>query len=65
MRVRRGLTQEQLAANSGLERSYTGGIERGVRNPTIITLLKIAVALDCKPGELLEGMNLPEEANGP
>jgi len=40
-----GLTQEQLAAEAGLDRSYMGGIERGERNITFLTLCQIATAL--------------------
>ena len=58
MRVRRDLTQEELAVEAGLERSYTGAIERGERNLSVISLLKLARALSCSPNELLEGVRL-------
>lgn len=47
------LTQEQLADRAQLHRTYIGSLERGERNPTITTLLKIADALACPPSELL------------
>lgn len=58
MRVRRDMTQEELAAEAGLERSYAGAIERGERNLSVTSLLKLAQALECNPSELLEGVQL-------
>jgi transcriptional regulator with XRE-family HTH domain len=48
-----GLTQEQLAHRAELHRTYIGSLERGERNPTVTTLLKLADALACPPSELL------------
>jgi transcriptional regulator with XRE-family HTH domain len=45
IRKERGLTQEQLAERSGLSQQYLSGLERGRRNPTIVTLYEIATAL--------------------
>lgn len=45
IRKERGLTQEQLAERSGLSQQYLSGLERGRRNPTIVTLYEIAAAL--------------------
>lgn len=45
IRKERGLTQEQLAERSGLSQQYLSGLERGGRNPTIVTLYEIAAAL--------------------
>jgi transcriptional regulator with XRE-family HTH domain len=47
------LSQEALAVEAELDRSYMGGIERGEHNLTLINLLKIANALQTKPSELL------------
>jgi transcriptional regulator with XRE-family HTH domain len=41
----KGWTQEELADESGLDRSYVGGIERGERNISIKSLCQIAKAL--------------------
>lgn len=59
-RVRReaGWTQEQLAHRSGLHRTYIGGVERGERNPTVISLLAICNALDIRVWELLRTADL-------
>ena len=48
-----GLSQETLAVDAGLDRSYMGGIERGEHNITIMNIVKIAVALNVKPSTLL------------
>lgn len=39
------LSQEELAARSGLDRTYISGVERGVRNPTLDVMQRIATAL--------------------
>lgn len=46
-RKTKGLTQEQLAFEAEVDRSYAGGIERGERNVSFLTLVKIAKSLDC------------------
>ena len=40
-----GMSQERLAETAGLERAYVSALERGRRNPTLLTQQKIAVAL--------------------
>jgi transcriptional regulator with XRE-family HTH domain len=48
-----GLSQEALAADAGLDRSYLGGIERGEHNITVVNLIRIARALNCRGADLL------------
>ena len=45
IRLESELTQEDLAFKIGVDRSYMGFIERGEKNPTLSTLIKIAKAL--------------------
>lgn len=47
------LSQEQLAERSGFTQQYLSGLERGQRNPTIVSLYEIALALGTTPIELL------------
>ena len=49
-----GLSQEGLAFECGLHRTYVSGVERGVRNPTVLVLEKIARALKVPSSRLLE-----------
>ena len=49
-----GWSQEDLGFEAELDRTYVSGIERGVRNPTLQTVLVLARALDVKPSELIE-----------
>lgn len=62
MRLRRGqgLTQEQLEVRSDVSQQYLSGVETGVRNPTILILVRIARALNVSLFTLLEGLDEPE-----
>ncbi len=51
-----GLSQEKFAFKAGLHRTYISGIERGVRNPTILVLEEIALALGVPSARLLEDL---------
>lgn len=53
IREKRGITQEHLAFEAGLNRAYIGYIERGERNPSTETLVKIAGALKISPKDLI------------
>jgi transcriptional regulator with XRE-family HTH domain len=54
VRRERGLSQEGLAFECGLHRTYVSGVERGIRNPTVVVLEKIAEALKVPAGRLLD-----------
>lgn len=56
-RKAQGLSQEKLAFRSGHDRTYIGHIERGSRNITVISLCRIAKALNSSPRTLLEGLD--------
>lgn len=49
-----GISQEDLADRAGLHRTYVSGVERGVRNPTVTVLEKLAKALKVKSSSLLD-----------
>tara|TARA_R110002124_G_scaffold133833_1_gene296353 strand:- start:531 stop:755 length:225 start_codon:yes stop_codon:yes gene_type:complete len=51
-----GLSQEALAHAAELDRTYIGGIERGERNPTLISTVRIAKALKTSASEICEGV---------
>lgn len=54
IRRARGLSQEGLAFEAKIHRTYISGVERGVRNPTVTVLAELAAALDVLPHELLQ-----------
>ena len=54
IRKTRGWSQERLALESGLARSYLGGVERGQRNIALLNIFKLAEALAVEPAVLLE-----------
>ena len=51
-----GLSQEKLAENAEIDRTYLSGIERGVRNPGIKTVLRLARALHVTVDQLCKGV---------
>lgn len=53
-RLARGIAQEQLAEDSGVERSHLGKVERGEHMPNLGMILRIAAALNCRAGDLLD-----------
>jgi transcriptional regulator with XRE-family HTH domain len=54
LRTTKGWTQEDLAAECRLDRSYVSGLEVGRRNPTYLNLVKIAKTLGIRLTELLD-----------
>ncbi len=56
-REARGLSQEKLADIAGLHRTYLGGLERGERNPTLTSILRVCEALAIAPSQLFADMD--------
>ncbi|QDK34017.1 XRE family transcriptional regulator [Sphingomonas sp. IC081] len=54
LRKERGWSQEALADEAGLDRTYISGIERQVKNPTVTVIERVALALQCRLGDLLD-----------
>lgn len=54
LRTKKGLTQAELGADCNLDRTYISLLERGIRQPTIGTLFKLAEVLDIKPSAILK-----------
>jgi transcriptional regulator with XRE-family HTH domain len=57
-RLELGWSQEKLAAEAGLDRSYMGGIERGEHNLALINLFKISDALGLSASQLFAEAHL-------
>lgn len=60
MRREKGLTQEEVEELSGFSQQYLSGLERGQRNPTIVTLYELAQALGVSHVDLVR----PDEGSG-
>jgi len=62
LRVKRGLSQELLAHDAGVDRAYVGGLERKSENPTVDLLDKLAATLDVP---LSEFFKVPRTGSSP
>lgn len=54
LRTERGWSQEQLAFETGLDRTYISGLERCVWNVALDNVHKVATALNVQPWQLLQ-----------
>lgn len=59
LRKQKGLSQEALALECDLDRTYIGGVERGERNISLVNIYKIAGALSIEPQDLFKGLEAP------
>ena len=55
-REARALTQEVLAEKADLHPTYISGIERGIRNPSVLSIAKIARAMGISLSQLMQGI---------
>lgn len=53
LRKEKGFTQERFAETSGFTQQYVSDLERGRRNPTVVTLFHLAAALEATPADLV------------
>lgn len=53
-----GLSQEKLGEVAGLDRSYVSLVERGMVNPTVTTVVRLATAIGINPGDVLDGLSV-------
>lgn len=65
MRVKRGFSQEKLAFDSGVDRSYVGGLERRAENPTVDLLDRLAKTLSVHISEFFAEPNKGASAPKP
>ncbi len=56
IRTAKGWTQEKLEELSGLDRTYISDIERGIRNPSVKSIERLAKALKIRAAELLKDL---------
>ena len=56
LRQNKGLSIEALALEADINRNYLGDLERGMRNPTVVVLNRIAKALEVDLSTLFEGI---------
>jgi len=54
IRLKKKMSQGDIAGKLGVHRSYISGLERGKRNPSLLTIKKMAEALGVAPKELVE-----------
>ena len=53
VRIKKKLSQGDVARILGVHRSYISGLERGRRNPSLLTVQKVAKALGVKSSDLI------------
>jgi transcriptional regulator with XRE-family HTH domain len=65
IRLERGISQEALAYDADIDRSYLGSLERGEKNPTVRLLARIAEVLGCGVPDLVTSSDQPAPGNLP
>ena len=60
LRLERGLSQEQLAHEAGLHRTFISMVEHGKRQPTLATVFDLAEALDVRPSTMVRRTEMLE-----
>jgi transcriptional regulator with XRE-family HTH domain len=60
LRKSKGWSQEKLSLESGVARSYLGGVERGQRNNALLNIVRLAETLQVPAGELFSLMDVTD-----
>lgn len=60
VRLKRGLSQQELAELVGIPQPHVSAMESGVKFPNLLTVLRLAVALECKVTELVRVFDKPD-----
>jgi transcriptional regulator with XRE-family HTH domain len=60
-----GLSQEALALDAGIDRTFVSQLERGIRQPTLMTVWKVADVLGIAPSELIRKMERALRGSNP
>lgn len=58
LRTDKGLSQEKLAFESDLDRSYISQLECGLRKPSLLTVFQLAKALQISPAKIIESVEV-------
>lgn len=56
LRMRAGISQEELADRASIHRTYVSQLERGLKSPTIQMLFQLAKALKASPSDILRSV---------
>jgi len=59
-----GISQEEFAERADLDRTYISGLERGVRNPSLTAIVKVAKGFGILTEELLSGLEAKAKSKG-
>lgn len=54
LRTEKGLSQEKLSFESGLDRSFISQLECGIKQPSLVTIFQLAKALQVSPAQIIE-----------
>lgn len=57
LREERGETQRSLAELTGMTHPYISEMERGLKVPSLTTIVRLAIALECEVTDLVDGFN--------
>ena len=63
IRVKRGLTQQAIAERAGIPQTHVSDIELGFKLPNLLTVVRLAIALECKVVELTSVFDKAELAS--